>query len=430
MYKRILGIALVLLMMCSCFALSVSADPLPEEELIKQTLKEAYIEYWTNDIENKEALKWFNGNLSYFGYLGEAGCHVFQASALPGDPVEPTESIGNYRFTAYMCMGYCDTNPAGMYAYKDGEVMTLKEAYNKGLVDLDLLYEKTDKKSYTMTPLSDEEILKNKCREAYAKEFDVPESFEFPVMVDFAVKFENYTVFRAHHLAPPEMPTHQYIDGYWFYTPCIWGNDDNNPTGMYTLDNYGNVQSLAETVSEGFIETDDIFEAVSVKCEMYLRGDIDGDKELTVKDATLIQKYLAKIPEAIDTVNSHPLGAYVMDTELNFATTPEVNIKDATYIQKKVARIIVDSDRQLFEYGEILVFVDGTDTPEYTLEDFPEYAFTGIEVNKLNGLKLTMIKLKFEAEGKAGVVDAVNSLKHREGTEFKSVSPNALFYPD
>ncbi len=437
MYKKILSLSLVLLMAFSCFSLSVSAyDPLPEEELMKQTLKEAYIEYWTNDIENKEALQWFNGKLSYFGYLGEAGCYVFQAAALPGDPVEPSEVIGNYRFTAHMCVGYCDTNPAGVYAYKDGVLMTLKEAYNKGLVDLDLLYEKTDKKAYTMTPLSDEEILKNKCRAEFMEEFNIATKDEDEVYIGGAVKFTNYTVFGATFGPSPTLCVCQYIDGYWFYAGGIHGDEKTNPIGMYTLDNYGNVQSLAETASEGFIEMKDIFEEMPAAAHMYMVGDIDGDKKLTVKDATLIQKYLAKIPEAMDIVNSHLLGYKVMDADLSGGFTQyydfgaDVNIKDATYIQKKVAKIFGEDDRQPFEYGEILVFIDGVDTPDYTLEDFPEYAFTGIEVKKLNALKLTMIKLKFEAEGEAGVINAINSLKHREGTEFESVSPNALFYPD
>lgn len=434
MHKKILSLCLVLLLICSCMGISVSAyDPLPEEELIKPVLKEAYLEQWLKDYgdvypDNSE----FDGTLEYFYYIGDAGCHVFQAAAIPGSPVEPTDVIGDYRFTACMCMSYCDTNPAGMYAYKDGELMTLREAYEKGLVDLDLLYEISDK-NYVIMPITPEELLVKKCRAEFMEEFGIATKDEDDVYVWFAAKFANYTVFRASFGGSSALETYDCIDGYWFFAGAIYGDEGSNPTGLYTLDNYGNVEELYKVVNEGYLDMDEIFPELSEKCGMYLAGDIDSDKRLTVKDATLIQKYLAKVPEAMDKVYDQVLGVKIMDADLRggdalFGYEPSVNIKDATYIQKKLAKIIIEDDRQKFEYDEIIVSFYHTDVPEYTLEDFPEYGFKSIRIDRFDSIKMVMIVLELEEYGKDNVINAVNSLKYREGVEFDSVNPNWLAY--
>lgn len=59
-------------------------------------------------------------------------------------------------------------------------------------------------------------------------------------------------------------------------------------------------------------------------------GDVNLDGKLNIRDATLIQKYLAKMVEFNETVLN------LADIDLN----GKVNIKDATYIQKKIANII------------------------------------------------------------------------------------------
>ncbi|MBQ2825014.1 MAG: dockerin type I repeat-containing protein [Clostridia bacterium] len=436
MYKKILSLCLVLLLALSCVSVSVSAyDPLPEEELIKLVLKEAYLEQWLKDYgdvypDNSE----FDGTLEYFYYIGDAGCHVFQAAAIPGSPVEPTDVIGDYRFTAGMCMSYCDTNPAGMYAYKDGELMTLREAYEKGLVDLDLLYEISDK-NYVIMPLTPEELLENKCRAEFMEEFGIATKDEDEVYVEFAAKFANYTVFRATLGGSPALETYDYIGGYWFFAGAIYGDEGSNPTGLYTLDNYGNVEELYKVVSEDYLDMDEIFPELSEKCGMYLAGDIDSDKRLTVKDATLIQKYLAKVPEAMDKVYDHILGVKVMDVDLSggdalFGYEPSVNVKDATYIQKKVAKIYGDSERPWFSYDHITVGIEGKDVREYTLEDFPEYEFERIERWEYSSFDYVTLSLYLKHPGRENVIDAVNSLRYREGVDFSSVSVNPIVYPD
>jgi len=277
---------------------------------------------------------------------------------------------------------------------------------------------------------NEDELLKSLCKSEFEEEYGIEDISAEGDYISFALKFDNYIVFQWRFRNPMSSFSFRYIDGYWF--------DEGEILGNYTLDNYGNVETLAETAGRGFIDMDELFRKLPEDADMHLLGDVDGDKEVTVKDATLVQKFVAKYPDVVRDLMNDPVRIAVADVDFSGGfddpdwvnNRNEVTVKDATYIQKKVARIFGEDDRQPFEYGEILVFIDGVDTHEYTLEDFPEYAFTGIEVKKLNALKLTMIKLKFEAEGEAGVIDAINSLKHREGTEFESVSPNALFYPD
>lgn len=59
-------------------------------------------------------------------------------------------------------------------------------------------------------------------------------------------------------------------------------------------------------------------------------GDVDMDKDINIKDATLIQKYVAVLAELSD--NQRILADADFDSE--------VTIKDATYIQKHVAKLV------------------------------------------------------------------------------------------
>ena len=66
---------------------------------------------------------------------------------------------------------------------------------------------------------------------------------------------------------------------------------------------------------------------VNIKVEdAPLYGDVDLDGQVTVKDATLVQKYVVKNTPLTDL---QKYAANVFDKD-------EINIKDATYIQKYV----------------------------------------------------------------------------------------------
>ncbi len=424
MYKKILSLCLVLLMALSCFGISVSAYT----PSLESVFEDAFVRYLQIDGSTVDE------EFVYVRRIGSAGKYdVYRAYYGEACALETSQIIGDYMFTYGALAGDEETNPTGLYAYNGAELMTLKEAYDKDLVDLDELYEEATSKDGIIF-LGENNELKTKCKTAYIEQYGLTGEMAQYSQVVFAIQYENYAVFRVYPGVVQPMESFQYIDGYWFWEGNLIGDETDNPTGLYTLDNYGNVQSLSKTVNEGFIDLDEIYPVLSEATPMYMAGDIDGDKQLTVKDATLIQKYLVKIPEAVDKVYDHYLGLQVMDADLSGGTEMfgsegvEVNIKDATYVQKKVAKIIKEEDLQPFEYGEILVTIDGVDIPDYTVEDFPEYAFKSIEINKMNTLGFTMIILELETEGKANVIDAINSLRYRVGTEFMSVYPNYLIY--
>ena len=284
---------------------------------------------------------------------------------------------------------------------------------------------------FTVSASANNQTIEDQCKEAFIEYYELTGDIIEYSYVSFAVQFENYAVFRFYPFAVSPMESFQCIDGYWFWEGNLIGDGTDNPTGLYALDNYGNVQSLSKTVNEGFIDLDEIYPVLSEATPMYMAGDIDGDKQLTVKDATFIQKYLAKVPEVVDKVYDHYLGLQVMDADLSGGTEMfgsegvEVNIKDATYIQKKVAKIIKDYDRQPFEYGEILVVVRDEDEKIYTLEDFPEYEFESVE---RAAYSKDMYILTLKNSGKENVIDAVNSLKYRVGVDINYAQPNYLYY--
>lgn len=417
MYKKILSLTLILLIAFACFSLSAAAYS-PSFESV---FKDAFVRYCD---ENGATIDEGNTLVMRIGSAGEYD--VYRAYDNAADfPVN--KIIGDYMFTHY-CFGTTDSeNPLGLYAYNGVELLTLEDAYESGKVDLDALYEEA--KSPEMIPLNEEDALQLKCKKAFIEKNNITAAAQITNSdVTFAYQFDNYIVFRFKPNLFANKKTSYYLDGYWLYTTQVC--EEVNPFGLYTLDNYGNIEPLMETVDNGFIEMDDVFPVIADEMYIYMSGDINNDRVLSIKDATLIQKYLAKFPEAVETVRKHPLGEKVMDYELNFATTPDVDIKDVTRIQYMLAGKIDTDKRPAFDYGEIIVSFYHTDVPEYTLEDFPEYDFKSIRINRLNAIKMVMIILELDESGKDNVINAINSLKYREGVEFDSVHPNWLFYPD
>ena len=61
-------------------------------------------------------------------------------------------------------------------------------------------------------------------------------------------------------------------------------------------------------------------------------GDVDGDGNIAVMDATLIQRYLAQL----DVLTDAQFAAADVNKDL------EVNVMDATMIQRFVAKIITE----------------------------------------------------------------------------------------
>ena len=110
---------------------------------------------------------------------------------------------------------------------------------------------------------------------------------------------------------------------YFVYTP------ENNKT--YTL---------TEAYNAGIEGIENVFTDFGLG---YLMGDADNDRRLTIKDATYIQKYIAKVEEieAPEGLNGHNID----QSDDNFVSVADfdnnnnINIKDATAIQKRLAKI-------------------------------------------------------------------------------------------
>ncbi len=101
-----------------------------------------------------------------------------------------------------------------------------------------------------------------------------------------------------------------------------------NPTETTTTTNP--YESTAATVSTEPSETSANPTATTAPSAGFELGDVNRDSKLNIRDATLIQKVLAKL-EQFDNEQ-----LYLAD----YLTDGKVNIKDATQIQKKLANII------------------------------------------------------------------------------------------
>ena len=423
MYKKILSMTLAMLIVCGALAFSVSAYTPSLESLFRDPFIE-YVQQNGSSVD-EETL--------HINYIGSAGkCSVYRAYYGEVRGLESQQIIGDYRFTYGSLVGDEESNPTGLYAWDEYGfgILTLKEAYDKGYADLDALYNSEDynRGIYPLTKMEKEAALKEKCKEAFIKEYNIATEDE-NVYVRFAVQFEHYAVFRAHSGSAKGNEVRQGHTDYWLYSEVQYG-DEKNPFGLYTLDNYGNVDILGKVIGSGFIEMEELYPLLSDKWCIYLSGDVNNDKKLTIKDATLIQKYLVKLPEAMDIVENHPLGEYIMDYDYNSATTPDVDIKDVTRIQQKLAKIFAEDDRPRFAYDHIIVSFDEKDVREYTLEDFPEYEFERIERWEALSFDCVTLTLYLKNPGKENVIDAVNSLKYREGSEFWTVHADGVMYPD
>ena len=76
----------------------------------------------------------------------------------------------------------------------------------------------------------------------------------------------------------------------------------------------------------------------SQEAERYLLGDVDGDGEVTIVDATMIQRVLVNIP-----------GAVINEAAADVDGDGEVTIIDATFIQRYLASVPV-----AFPIGEFI----------------------------------------------------------------------------
>lgn len=170
-------------------------------------------------------------------------------------------------------------------------------------------------------------------------------------------------------------------------------------------------------------------ESTYTQPEKFIYGDVDLDGDVTVKDATLIQKGLAKI-------------TYVTAVQ-RYLADPDgtgYSVKNATAIQKYLAKYetptpwgteleMASQDKfsgDVWEVGNysgeyISVYLKDNSTFDYKVEDFPEYDFSKIEKHVLNYNKITYYNLYLHEPGKDNAIEALKVLDYRANIDIEHI---------
>lgn len=148
---------------------------------------------------------------------------------------------------------------------------------------------------------------------------------EIPVFKNF----NGYFLISARYNLEEPMPASERYGDYILENegrsiPSIFGYIAVNPET-------GDVITLENGLKNGVIDTDKLFE-ISIGIDMYKLGDADNDGELTIKDATVVQKAGIDLAEIVKT-------RYGMDTVFDYNNDGRVSILDVTCIQKKLVNL-------------------------------------------------------------------------------------------
>ena len=103
-------------------------------------------------------------------------------------------------------------------------------------------------------------------------------------------------------------------------------HSDDNPTGFFAVTESGVIRTLKEGFELNVLHIDTVATELPY---VYVIGDADYDLELTIKDATMIQKILAGLEEYKSVV--------CVSRPEDKDRDGRVTIKDATAIQKHIA---------------------------------------------------------------------------------------------
>lgn len=145
---------------------------------------------------------------------------------------------------------------------------------------------------------------------------------------------DEFYIFRAYNdVEILDLSCQLKIGDYLLTCDSIIGDEGENCVGIYVADKKGDVIFLKEAVENGLL---DIADYVKLLPDCYLIGDADMDNELTIKDATAIQKYIAKTDGEHILVPDSGFWAVDMNGDI------EINVKDATAIQKYIAGLEIE----------------------------------------------------------------------------------------
>ena len=253
--------------------------------------------------------------------------------------------IGNYRLKASN-----DFKPGYIiYSINEDKIYTMREAYNQKLPGIEFALEKAGTKVTWYADVFEEFL------EPYKEDgwgdfeqgwygYDELYYYSYQKRYGSTEMFEvtpDYVLIKGSTYFADPMLSYDVFGDYIVYGGCGFPNCSNYY--IYTPKD-GKLYTLREACDAGVKELDKVFTNYGLGV---LKGDADSDRKLTIKDATYIQKYLAKIEgfELNEEIRGHhlsveddgspdPYGCYIED----FDNNDRVNIKDATAIQKKLAK--------------------------------------------------------------------------------------------
>ncbi len=122
MFKKLICIALTLIMVLGLTVTSVSAQQMAEKEEVRS----AFVEYAIEEMPS-ENLQWIRENAFIVNLTYENGWTIFYGYTFY-QPLNIFERIGNYIFTTSVLHPY----QLGLYGYKDGKVEQLNVLYTTG----------------------------------------------------------------------------------------------------------------------------------------------------------------------------------------------------------------------------------------------------------------------------------------------------------
>ncbi len=140
------------------------------------------------------------------------------------------------------------------------------------------------------------------------------------------LKFNGYSIIYASYNMELPMIMVKRIGGYIYYDynysyPSDLGYLVINPETNIVIE-------LEEAIEDGMVDADALFEYSNIGFDMYLVGDADYDCELSIKDATEVQKAIAEMTEIVRISKKHN------ETAFDYNNDGQVNIIDSTEIQK------------------------------------------------------------------------------------------------
>ncbi|HEX3027085.1 MAG TPA: hypothetical protein VHR42_07655 [Clostridia bacterium] len=108
--------------------------------------KKEFVEYCSLTFDVNLSDQSGNRVFTYYGAINGYRFYRLQLNCIPCDSAFTEENIGGYTFTS-PC--YYRPNPTGLYIIGDDGVYTLKEAYEKGLINISNAYSLYQKKNIT-----------------------------------------------------------------------------------------------------------------------------------------------------------------------------------------------------------------------------------------------------------------------------------------